>query len=268
MTEVSDSGPLSPKDEARLHLSCEARDLSDMAAELVAIDPHGEHGALLLAALALGEKAEAVLTAAAVAEREAGTTWHVLREKAGGKKLHQYGLSGAVHEWAAEGRRNGRSPSPLRLAAELDEWFAQREPKCPKAVSSGLDAVRFPGSDAYENRRRQEAAGLHARSTELRDRASAAWDKINAAEFEDTDSGADHPATIACSDAYDERAVVHEELACVEPVLAADHQDRAARDREVAQRLRTEGPNPIDRYPIPRQVLREVAVSDAPGFAS
>lgn len=109
-----------------------------------------------------------VVARAVVAEREEGTTWAQLAETADISKQGAHERwAPAVSAWAATGRTAfpaGSGISTLDAARRLDRTYADRRPDQPQdPVSSGLDAVRFPGAAAAEAARRERAASLRAR---------------------------------------------------------------------------------------------------------
>jgi hypothetical protein len=165
---------LSPRDESRVALALTLRQLADAVLDAVPVAPDPEPGELLRTALRLQRRVEDVVREAVVAERERGTTWQQIGEAAGvtRQSAHEKWY-GDVHAWAATGR--SALPAHLRtleVAAEADARYAALRPDRPHAVTSGLDAVRFPGSHAYEASLRARGAALHVRRTELDARAT------------------------------------------------------------------------------------------------
>ncbi|MEU5580969.1 hypothetical protein ABZ791_30295 [Streptomyces huasconensis] len=244
-TQTPPAAILSPRDEARLQLAATAARLSDQARALVPVEPDPAPGTLLAAALELRDQVNQVIAAAAVAERERGVTWEQLAKATGmaRQSAHQ-NWHRAITAWAENGRRTDQDPSGRALAQELDAWVACDEPDRTDAVSAGLDAVRFPGSDAYENHQRTTSQDLHTRLQEALAAKDTAWKAMNDLELADDDSGIDHPVNHAVVAALEELIATYEELAGAEPALADDHRASADWLRPSAQRFREEGINP------------------------
>ncbi|MEU8957982.1 hypothetical protein AB0C93_27170 [Streptomyces sp. NPDC048518] len=244
-TTTPSTEALSPSDEARLHLAAHAACLSDQARALVPVQPDPAPGTLLRAALELRQQVDAVLAAAAVAERERGVTWQQLGKatNTARQSVHQK-WHPAIEAWAESGRRAQHDTTGRALAAELDDWVARTEPERADAVSAGLDAVRFPGSEALETHQRLRAESLHERLRQALAAKAEAWEAVNALKLPDDDCGVDHPVNHQLVAAFTELAEVYEELAGAEPALADDHHASAAWWREPAQRCREEGINP------------------------
>jgi hypothetical protein len=137
---------LSPRDESRVALALTLRQLADAVLDAVPVEPDPAPGDLLRAALRLQRRVEDVVREAVVAERERGTSWHEIGEAAGvtRQSAHEKWYSD-VHAWAAIGR-SALPPhlKTLEVAAEADARYARLRPDRPHAVTSGLDAVRFP----------------------------------------------------------------------------------------------------------------------------
>lgn len=236
---------LSPRDESRLQLAGMAAQLSDQARELVPVESDPEPGSLLTAALELRETLDKVVAAAAVAERERGVTWEKLAKAAGmtRQSAHQR-WHPAVGAWSETGRRTALDHVGLALARYLDSWVAGSDPGHAVTVSSGLDAVRFPGSDAYENHQRNPSEALRQRLQAAQAARATAWAALNELQLEDGDSGVDHPVNHEVVATLEELVEVYEELAAAEPTLAEDHRASADWYRDPAERFRREGPNP------------------------
>ncbi|WP_405525286.1 hypothetical protein OG426_20235 [Streptomyces canus] len=165
---------LSPRDESRGALALTLRQLADAVLDAVPVEPETEPGDLLRTALKLQRRTEDVVREGVVAERERGTTWAEIGEVAGvtRQSAHEKWY-GDVHAWAAIGR-SALPPhlKTLEVAAEADARYAGLRPNRPHAVTSGLDAVRFPGSHAYEASLRVRGSALHTRRTKLDARAT------------------------------------------------------------------------------------------------
>lgn len=238
---------LSPRDEARVSLAFVAEKLGELAYALMPVRPDAPRGERLRQALALKDDLDNVISRAVIVEREEGTTWAQLADAAGiSKQAAHERWAGAVSAWAANGRTalNGSFPT-LDAVARLDKVYARLHPDHPDdAVSSGLDAVRFPGAEAAENARRARAAALHERLNTLGGRINEL-----ATEFRtltDTSAPASVRAEVLRAQAalQEEAAALYEELTGAEPELADEHRARsercrgdAAGDREYADLL-------------------------------
>ncbi|MFE7427441.1 hypothetical protein [Streptomyces sp. NPDC057545] len=227
---------LSPRDEARVRFALKAERLSEEALDLLPVAPAAPRGERLRRALELKDLVDTLVERAVVAEREEGTTWAQLADAAGiSKQAAHERWAPAVNAWATNGRAafppaSGRSA--LEAARRLDQVHADRHPDHrADAVSSGLDAVRFPGAVAAEAARRERAAGLHARLAPLNDQLSTAyaeWSLLN-------DGGARPKARAAVlirlAALNEEVAALHEELTGAEPELADEHRSSAEQAR-------------------------------------
>ncbi|MDN3262883.1 hypothetical protein QWJ26_24365 [Streptomyces sp. CSDS2] len=240
---------LSPRDEARVRFALQAERISDEALDLLPIDPAAPRGGRLRRALALKELTDTLINRAVIAEREEGTTWAQLADAAGiTKQAAHERWARAVTAWA----RTGRTVYPpdsaytaLEAARRLDRVHADRHPDHPQdAVSSGLDAVRFPGAVAAEAARRERAAALYARIEPLDARLARLSDEWRLL----TEGGArpEARAAVLTSQAAleEETAALYEELTAAEPELADEHRESAERarsnaaaDREYAELL-------------------------------
>ncbi|MFG2632076.1 hypothetical protein [Streptomyces sp. NPDC048473] len=150
-------------------------------------------GDLLRTALDLFHRAKAVVRRAVIAEREGGTTWDQIGEATSTtrRSAHERWRED-VQDWAANGRTalRGGTRRTLDYAAEVDGLHARLRPNQPPAVTSGLDATRFPGSQAYENALRAPGTALQARCNTLNKRAErlyAEYERLHAEEDEDND---------------------------------------------------------------------------------
>jgi hypothetical protein len=249
---------LSPRDEARVALALTLRQLADAVLDAVPVEPDPAPGDLLRTALRLQRRVEDVIREAVVAERERGTTWYQIGEAAGmtRQSAHEKWY-GDVHAWAATGR--SALPPELRtldVAAEADARYARLRPDRPHAVTSGLDAVRFPGSHAYEASLRTRGSALHGRRTELDARATRlndAYGTLHAQGPAAAPVGGD-PLVIAAhrghADAvranrlaiaavHQEIAEVYDQLVTAEPPLAEEHRMQADWHRNASQQART-----------------------------
>lgn len=240
---------LSPRDEARVSFAFAAEMLGELAYALMPLHPDAPRGERLRQALALKERLDTLIDRAVIVEREEGTTWSQLADAAGtSKQAAHERWAGAVSAWAANGRTalgpNSSFPT-LDAAARLDEVYAGLHPGHPAdAVSSGLDAVRYPGAEAAENARRERAAALHDRLNSL----SGQLDDVHAKFRRLTDAAASPSARAdslrAQAALLEEAAALYEELTGAEPELADEHSARseqrrgdAAGDREYAELL-------------------------------
>jgi hypothetical protein len=251
---------LSPRDESRVALALTLRQLADAVLDAVPVEPDPEPGDLVRTALRLQRRVEDVVREAVVAERERGTTWYQIGEAAGitRQSAHEKWY-GDVHAWAA----TGRSALPphlktLDVAAEADARYAALRPDRPHAITSGLDAVRFPGSHAYEASLRTRGSALHTRRMDL----DAQADKLNAeystlhAQGPATPSSPvdDDPLTLltahrghakavranrlALAAVHDELATVYDQLVTAEPSLAEEHRTQVDWHRNASEQTR------------------------------
>ncbi|TLS45388.1 hypothetical protein FE633_15090 [Streptomyces montanus] len=251
---------LSPRDESRVALALTLRQLVEAALDAVPVAPDPAPGDLLRTALQLQRRTEEVVREAVVAERERGTTWYQIGEAAGitRQSAHEKWY-GDVHAWAA----TGRSALPpelktLEVAAEADVLYAGLRPDRPQAITSGLDAVRFPGSHAYEASLRSRGSALHTRRTDLDAQAKKLNDQYStlhaqgpAAHSSVVDDDphvllaayrghADAVRTnrLAIAAVHDEIATVYDQLVTAEPSLAEEHRTQADWHRNASERTR------------------------------
>ncbi|TGZ12408.1 hypothetical protein DV517_75030 [Streptomyces sp. S816] len=240
---------LSPRDEARVHFALQAERLSDAALDLLPIDPAAPRGDRLRRALALKELLDTLVQRAVVAEREEGTTWTQLADAVGiSKQAAHERWASDVTAWARIGRTvfpSGSGRKALEAARRLDKVHASRRRDHPAdAVSSGLDAVRFPGAVAAETARRERAAALYAQLEPLDARLRGLYEEWRLL----TEGGARPEARAAVlirqAALEEEIAALYEELTAAEPELADEHRgsaeryrSNAAADREYAELL-------------------------------
>ncbi|MCX4902901.1 hypothetical protein [Streptomyces sp. NBC_00878] len=250
---------LSPRDESRVALALTLRQLVDAALDAVPVAPDPAPGDLLRAALQLQRRAEDVLREAVVAERERGTTWNQIGETAGitRQSAHEKWYAD-VHAWAAIGR-SALPPDlkTLEVAAEADARYARLRPDRPHAITSGLDAVRYPGSHAYEASLRTRGSVLHARRTDLDGQADRLNDQYSALHARGPAAPsavggdalemlaayrghADAVRTnrLALATVHDEIADVYEELVTAEPSLSEEHRTQADWHRSASEQTR------------------------------
>ncbi|WP_225859061.1 hypothetical protein [Streptomyces albicerus] len=250
---------LSPRDESRVALALTLRQLADAVLDAVPVEPDPAPGDLLRAALRLQRRAEEVVREAVVAERERGTTWYQIGEAAGmtRQSAHERWY-GDVHAWAATGR--SALPPDLKtldVAAEADARYARLRPDRPHAITSGLDAVRFPGSHAYEASLRARGSALHTRRTELDAQAKKLNDEYSALHAQgpaapssvvgDTfvmlaahrgHANAVRANRLALAAVHDEIASVYDQLVTAEPSLAEEHGIQSEWHRNASERTR------------------------------
>ncbi|MFF8293652.1 hypothetical protein ACF068_31210 [Streptomyces sp. NPDC016309] len=227
---------LSPRDEARVRFAMDAERVARQTLDLLPIDPDAPPGERLRRTLALKELMDQLVEHAVIAEREEGTTWAQLATAAGiSKQAAHERWAGAVTAWASGGRTlfpPDSEYSTLKTARRLDQVHADRHPDHPKdAVSSGLDAVRFPGAVAAEAARRERAQGLHHRLALLRDRLTVLHDEQRLLTEGDARPEARAAVLTRLADAEQEVADLYDELTGAEPELADDHRARAERSR-------------------------------------
>jgi hypothetical protein len=250
---------LSPRDESRVALALTLRQLADATLDAVPVEPDPAPGDLLRAALELQRRAEDVVREAVVAERERGTTWNQIGDAAGitRQSAHEKWY-GDVHAWAA----TGRSALPphlktLEVTAEADVRYAVLRPDRPHAITSGLDAVRFPGSHAYEASLRTRGSALHTRRTDLDTQAQRLNDEYGTLHAQ----GPAAPSTVvgdtfvmlathrghadavranrlAIATVHDEIAAVYDQLVTAEPSLAEEHRIQADWHRDASEQTR------------------------------
>jgi hypothetical protein len=232
--DVPSSGTLSPRDEARVRFALFVNTLVAEVSRLMPVHPEEAPGDVLRAALALRESLDRVIESAVVSERESAATWEQIGSAAGLSRqaAHEKWARG-VDTWAAMGRRlmlSNDKQTSLQLAQALDERYAKLWTLPKDAVSAGLDAVRFPGSDHNERDRRRQGLALHARREELLKQADRTR---NDREVLDEKSGAgDFAASLDASAALnDQLADIYEQLVTAEPALAEEHKGSAERHR-------------------------------------
>ncbi|MFC4463490.1 hypothetical protein ACFPH6_02510 [Streptomyces xiangluensis] len=250
---------LSPRDESRVALALTLRQLADAVLDAVPVEPDPEPGDLLRTALRLQRRVEDVVREAVVAERERGTTWYQIGEAVGitRQSAHEKWY-GDVHAWAATGR--SALPPDLKtldVAAEADARYAALRPERPQAITSGLDAVRFPGSHAYEASLRTRGSALHTRRMDLDAQADKLNDEYSTlhAQGPAAPSAADgDPLTLltayrghakavranrlALAAVHDEIATVYDQLVTAEPSLAEEHRTQADWHRNASEQTR------------------------------
>jgi hypothetical protein len=244
-TDRADPEHLSPRDESRLRLSGNCLALIDHLLEQVPIDPDAQPGALLAAALEAQNRVNDMVENAVIAERERDTSYEVLGRLAGMTKQSAHRKwAPAVSAWARTGRtllpaNPDPGDTPLRRARLYDTWYAGLCPDGPaEAVSSGLDAVRVPGSEGLDRARRERADALHQRRQVLDQECG-----VLAEEYKELRDGADAPRALmdnlrARADRDEEMAGLYEQLVPLEPALADEHRADAATHRGWAQNAR------------------------------
>ncbi|MGN4160286.1 hypothetical protein ACRWOO_11475 [Streptomyces sp. NEAU-PBA10] len=242
--DIPEPRVLSPRDEARVSFALQAEMIGKAAFDLLPVDPSAPHGDRLRRALALRADTDLLIEDAVIAEREEGATWTQIAEAAGtSKQAAHERWAGPVSAWAASGRAalpSGNHRTALDVARRLDEVYAKHDCGNPAsdAVSSGLDAVRFPGAVAAEAARRERAAGLHARLTALRHQLTSLHEQHRLL----SDGGARPQARAEVqarqSATYEEQAALYEELTAAEPELADEHRANAETGRAFAASTR------------------------------
>ncbi|WP_326793955.1 hypothetical protein OHA79_51990 (plasmid) [Streptomyces sp. NBC_00841] len=226
---------LSPRDESRLALAITVSLLGERALDATPVHEDIDPGDLLRTALDLLTRAEQVVARAVVAERERGTTWDQIGAAAGTTRQSAHEKwHPDVRSWAANGRSSlsDSAKSSLEYAAEADATYARLRPTEPHAVTSGLDAVRFPGSQAYEQA--PPGATLHSRLQVLREEARALDTELKRLNTEDNPFPvADNRAAMA----QNEEAIanVYDQFVTAELALAEEHRSEAERYRGCAQ---------------------------------
>lgn len=267
MTDAADSSSvraaspefhrLSPRDESRVALALTLRQMADAVLDAVPVEPDPAPGDLLRTALKLQRRMDDVVREAVVAERERGTTWNQIGDAAGitRQSAHEKWYSD-VHGWAAIGR-SALPPElkTLEVAAEADARYARLRPDRPHAVTSGLDAIRFPGSHAYEASLRARGSALHIRRTDLDARATELNDAYNDLHAHGPTSATigDDPLLIethrghadvvranrlAIAAVHDEISAIYDELATAEPSLADEHHTQSTWHHNAANQAR------------------------------
>ncbi|MGP3951178.1 hypothetical protein [Streptomyces sp. 7N604] len=250
MTDVADTSTvstpnepstLSPRDESRVAHAVDLCNLADRALKSVPVHPDAPPGSLLRAALDLQQQIDKVVASAVVAEREQGTTWDQIGSAAGitRQSAHEKWYKD-VRAWASLGRTARPTESSyattLEYAAEADQRYAIVYPSRPHAVTSGLDAVRFPGSQAYEDSLRARGSALHSQLRKL----SETVREVNEEHSVLKDGGPGNNGRLAenvlrHAAAYDEIAGLYEQLVTAEPALADEHRAEAEQHRATAQ---------------------------------
>ncbi|MEU6354316.1 hypothetical protein ABZ896_34150 [Streptomyces sp. NPDC047072] len=243
---------LSPRDESRVALALTLRQLADAVLDAVPVEPDPAPGDLLRTALRLQRRVEDVVREAVVAERERGTTWYQIGEAAGitRQSAHERWYAD-VHAWAATGR--SALPPHLRtleVAEEADTRHARLRPDHPHAVTSGLDAVRFPGSHAYEASLRARGAALHLRRTELDARATRLNEEYGTLHAQgpttgplDIEAHSGHAKAVranreAIAAVHEEMADIFDQMATAEPSLAEEHRTLSDWHRNAGEQAR------------------------------
>lgn len=253
---LPEGGPrtFGPADESRLYLALLAHLLSHYALELMPVDPDAAPGALLTAALDLRKRTEHVVEAAVVAEHARGTTWEQIGGAAGTTKqtAHERWAKN-VRAWAANGstaRPAGDVRRPLDMAAKLDADYARVHPERPDAVSSGLEAVRHPGSADAGAPQRQHATFLHTRIRTLRNQQNERYTVYQ--ERMDTGAHGAHIAVVLREIAalQDRQAALFDELAEIEPELTDEHRAAAEHERAAAADTRSHA-DLVEKRPAP-----------------
>ncbi|GGR19654.1 hypothetical protein [Streptomyces aurantiogriseus] len=249
---------LSPRDESRVALALTLRQLADAVLDAVPVEPDPAPGDLLRTALRLQRRMDDVIREAVVAERERGTSWHEIGEAAGmtRQSAHEKWY-GDVHAWAAIGR-SALPPhlKTLEVAAEADARYARLRPDRPHAVTSGLDAVRFPGSHAYEASLRSRGSALHTRRTELDARATRLNEEYSALHAQGPaaspvggdplviDAYRGHADAVranrlAIAAVHAEIATIYDQLVTAEPSLAEEHRTMSDWHRNASDQARS-----------------------------
>ncbi|MFD0303901.1 hypothetical protein ACFVH1_31795, partial [Streptomyces sp. NPDC127123] len=195
-------------------------------------------GDLLRSALDLLRRAEQVVQSAVIAERERGTTWEQIGAAAGTTRqsAHERWYDD-VRVWSVTGRSELPAGSPkdsLQTAAELDSLFSVLVPERTDAVTSGLDAVRFPGSQEYEASLRTRSAALRSRLDVLRRRSSELAEDHSRAVTAG-DSAAVAVTATSRATCEQEIADLYRQLAPAEPSLAEEHLHEAKGHEEEAE---------------------------------
>ncbi|WP_329449457.1 hypothetical protein OG894_00135 [Streptomyces sp. NBC_01724] len=226
---------LSPRDESRIALAITVSLLGERALDATPVREDIDPGDLLRSALDLLTRAEQVVARAVVAERERGTTWDQIGTAAGTTRqsAHEKWYPD-VRAWAANGHSSlsDSTKNSLEYAAEADATYARLRPTEPHAVTSGLNAVRFPGSQAYEQA--LPGATLHSRLQVLREEARALDTELKRLNTEDSPFlVADNRAAMAQNEVA--IANVYDEIVTAELSLVEEHRGEAERHRGYAQ---------------------------------
>lgn len=228
---------LSPRDEARVSFALTAAQLADRILELMPVEPDAAPGELLRRTLALQDRIDHLHLRAVVAERERGTTWSQIAAAAGTTKQSAHERwAGHVAAWAHTGRSALPTKSALDVAATLDQRYARMvDAERTDAVTSGLDAVRFPGSDVYERSQRERADALHARVAVLKEECApllAEFKRLKAEGPRCNPARVDNLTATAAIE--DEIADLYEQLSGAEPALSDEHRGNVERYRQYA----------------------------------
>ncbi|MFJ5938598.1 hypothetical protein [Streptomyces sp. NPDC093071] len=241
---MTDTQPdvLSPRDEARLELSSRAKALAEGSAALVPIGIDPEPGSLITQAMELVERAEELLAAAIVVERECGLSSEQSKKLA----RHRYQRRESILNWIRDGRRNRSGVPGLVLAKRLDEW-ARGADDAASPVSDGLDAIRFSGSAQYEAHQRGRTEGLSTALAEAWQERKEAWDALNKLTEEDIGegedaSGIDHPVNVRVVTVSRNLASIYRSLSMVDPIFAREYLEEAESFESAADRFAKEGP--------------------------
>ncbi|WP_432061518.1 hypothetical protein [Streptomyces sp. S1] len=241
---MTDTQPdvLSPRDEARLELSFQAKKLAEEAAALVPVEVDPKPGSLITQAKELLGLAEELLNAAVVAERERGLSPEKARELTARPHWNE-----AVLAWARDGRRNRSGVPGPDLAKSLDKWASGENPGMANPVTEGLDATRFPGSAQYEAYQRDRVADLYKALTEALEERGEAWRALNELTEEDLGegegaAGVDHPVNVRVVAACRDLAATYRDLSTADPTFAHEYQQQAATFQSTADRFAKEGP--------------------------
>ncbi|WP_181764427.1 hypothetical protein [Streptomyces albidus (ex Kaewkla and Franco 2022)] len=137
---LTDPGPLSPRDEARLAHVGTLLGLVEAALKQVPVtpDPDTEPGALLSAALQIKKRAAQLVSTAVVAERERGTSYAVLGHVAGMSRQSAHTKwAKELDAWARTGRT--RKPPENRTPLQVAVIY---EPSVPAWTPCGCPAPR------------------------------------------------------------------------------------------------------------------------------
>ncbi|AKZ59554.1 hypothetical protein SAM23877_6509 [Streptomyces ambofaciens ATCC 23877] len=252
---------LSPRDEARVQFAHEANELAELALALLPIDPDAPRGDRLRRALSLRARLDHLVAGAVIAEREEGTTWAQLAAAAGmSRQAAHERWSGDVTTWASLGRTmHGRASgfNALDAAARLDRVYARRmDDQRGAAVSSGLDAVRFPGAVAAERARRERAADLHHRLEAITTQYRASIDRLKQLTDDRADPGERAAVLRRRAVLQDQMSDLYDDLTGAEPELADEHRATCERyradataDREYADLLQAKSATRIANDP-------------------
>ncbi|MGW6412192.1 hypothetical protein ACWF95_34065 [Streptomyces vinaceus] len=237
MTETSAAAPadtplrLSPADEARVGLAHNLLFLASEAFDRVPVQPDVAPGDLLRQALDLQRRVAALVNDAVVAERERGTTWDQIGAAAGiTRQTAHERWSGDIRAWAAVGRSaipKDSTERTLDRATFLDAMYRRGlTGERSDAVSAGLDALRFPGSAAYEYARRAPGAALHTRVRELLAQAEELREPYERLRAEGRQQ--EYAANVLAEGAlHTELSGVYDQLVTAEPALAEEHRAQA-----------------------------------------